>query len=103
MSTTDGTTIDYDAELKPPFDEPVIKIIKELKVENEKLKAQIPQWISVNDRVPDDNNTVLIYSKLGIDMSRSYKDRFNHDRTFNAHPEYFVTHWMRLPPVPEDE
>jgi hypothetical protein len=65
----------------------------------------VSDWISVDDRLPEFNNKVLIYDPL------SYFDKVTFDY---MHPEKvwdsecrrtkgrtYITHWMPLPPPPE--
>ena len=54
----------------------------------------VQEWISVDDRLPDVGNIVLIYSETyGVCLDSYSDDTFDY---FN------VTHWMPLPPAPED-
>lgn len=62
-------------------------------------------WISVNERLPDDDITVLIYmpgNKCGETVWIGY-----HDADEWYEPEGLcvdeVTHWMELPEPPEKE
>ena len=55
----------------------------------------VQEWISVDDRLPDVGNIVLIYSETYGVCLDSYSDD-----TF----DYFdVTHWMPLPQPPKGE
>ena len=57
------------------------------------------EWISVKDRLPDEDTWVLVYSKQGSYMN--LKVDYIHDgRWFNS---LLVTHWMPLPTLPESE
>lgn len=75
--------------------------IKDLEAENERLKAQVPKWVSVNDRLPEDLDKVLVYDEGSI-----YVAEFNnfHDgkmwvsNWFSSSVE--ETHWMPLPLPP---
>ena len=55
----------------------------------------VQEWISVDDRLPDVGNIVLIYSETDGVCLDSYSDD-----TF----DYFdVTHWMPMPQPPKGE
>ena len=55
----------------------------------------VQEWISVDDRLPDVGNIVLIYSETDGVCLDSYSDD-----TF----DYFdVTHWMPIPRLPKGE
>ena len=55
----------------------------------------VQEWVSVDDRLPDVGNIVLIYSETYGVCLDSYSDD-----TF----DYFdVTHWMPLPQPPKGE
>ena len=91
-------------------------IIQDLRRENAKLKASVPQWISVNDRLPDnkeydwvlaqvveDNGfmhipTVMEYRQSKNDwFEETYGWLSDHNGAFT------VTHWMPLPEPPKGE
>lgn len=57
-----------------------------------------PDWISVDDRLPEEGDRVLSYSNGGM-MQRDYIYRNkweSYDRGYN------VTHWMPLPKPPQE-
>lgn len=66
-------------------------------------------WISVNERLPEFSQYVLVYSvdkydnqsDAGIEID-SY-DTINDIWVESSSWERVVTHWMPLPPIPEDE
>ena len=71
----------------------------------ELLKAR--QWISVKDRLPDESEEYLVFSKRGY---RSVLDYSTRHKEFNAkdtekEPLHAieVTHWMPLPEPPKEE
>lgn len=76
--------------------------INDLKAENERLKAQLPEWISVKDRLPMcDGYFALIvdavnklYGILGRDVDGVLTQ-------FTKGPGIEATHWVQLPlPLP---
>lgn len=70
----------------------------------EKLEAQIPRWIPVEERLPDKCEFVLCIVRYG-------EDAWNHELGFVlnnkwVHPgriDGTVTHWMPLPEPPTKE
>lgn len=64
-------------------------------------KAAQPQWISVKDRLPDEDGEMVLAS----DGTRRVTANFFHDGQrfyfYNPHME-IVTHWMPLPKAPEE-
>lgn len=73
-------------------------LIKAQAAEIEKLKAQVPGWIPVADKIPPDQEEVLVLtqSKNGVrNVDKGYWaiDHFIH----RGRSE--VTHWMPLPGV----
>ena len=71
------------------------KIIEKLQ---EAAKAQaVQEWIPVSERLPDDDDLVLVYDSEGthgyIYTLRVYREFFDKFKC--------VTHWMPLPKAPE--
>ena len=72
-------------------------------------------WISVNDRLPEDSNTVLVAKKLkngsmSVDFGRYFERYTVYDRSIRATTEKplwetrgnsNVMYWMPIPKVPE--
>lgn len=59
------------------------------------------EWISVKDRLPDEDVRVLVY----LDSDRSYT-KIDTDRRFEGkwvRWGYDVTHWMPLPELPTEK
>ena len=70
----------------------------------EELLAAVPQWISVEDELPDVAEKVLTYngdfvSENWLCTVASKVGRVN----VWAYSEGFVTHWMPLPESPKEE
>ena len=73
---------------------------------NDALKAleNQPKWISVEERLPEENKSVLVfdeYNGVGISFYTRYTNSFvglSKDVLFGS-----VTHWMPLPQAPEVE
>lgn len=98
--------------------EEAIAALEHLQAENERLKAQVPRWIPVEERLPEPNtgddywvakkgprgNTIMKlaqYSDYGMAMSiDASTDVTWRDWDFTKITD--VTHWMPLPEPPKD-
>ena len=94
-------------------------IIQDLRRENAELKARVPKWISVDDRLPEETGRYLVVKKriapdeLGGNRTDIVILRFFVDDGFRmpTHiPDWIneeineeVTHWMPLPQPPKGE
>lgn len=72
----------------------------------EQLEVQLPKWISVEERLPDIDAEVLIYTNEGLYNAAQYsgEERF---WTLERNPDCWVTalgvtHWMLLPEAPKE-
>jgi hypothetical protein len=83
-------------------------LIERLTAENAALREKVPQWISVEDRLPEawkneEDNTLInymIYSPyFGVDIGNYHKEAGTW--LCMALP-CTVTHWMPLPGAPEE-
>ena len=81
-------------------------IIQDLRRENAELRERVPQWISVNDRLPEPWEQVLIYSRhdfcesaFYIGVPGKWRSTWNHEM-LDADS---VTHWMPIPQPPKGE
>ena len=65
------------------------------------LESQIPQWIPVEERLPENcRGTIFIYSKkLGVLPEASYKDGYWY---WDMDIVEDVTHWQPFPKGPEE-
>ena len=101
-------------------------IIQDLRRENAKLRARMPHWISVKDRMPemgehyqsedvlvcidyrpdDPDTTEDTYVSIGhVDFNCFGQGEFSCERDDPQGGEpspYFVTYWMPLPLAPEE-
>ena len=57
------------------------------------------QWISVKDRLPNENTRVLVYAKQGCYMNLRIDYICNGGMWFYS---MMVTHWMPLPELPKE-
>ena len=96
-----------DADCIVHLGEAAIDLIERLTAENAALREKVPQWISVEDRLPEawkneEDNTLInymIYSPyFGVDIGNYHKEAGTW--LCMALP-CTVTHWMPLPKPPE--
>ena len=94
-------------------------IIQDLRRENTELRARVQEWISVDDRLPDETGRYLAVKKriapdeLGGNRTDIVILRFFVDDGFrmpthipdwiNGEINEEVTHWMLLPELPKGE
>ena len=94
-------------------------IIQDLRRENAKLRARVQEWISVDDRLPDETGRYLAVKKriapdeLGGNRTDIVILRFFVDDGFrmpthipdwiNGEINEEVTHWMPIPELPKGE
>ena len=71
------------------------------------LEARVPKWISVKDRLPEDQRSVLTVNGhgeiriMGLWSKRGDEWIWEHnDRMMNYND---ITHWMPLPGIPKEE
>lgn len=82
--------------------------IAALQQEIEKLRAQLPRWIPVTERLPEDRSDVLVvaywHERWGVYMGWCAPER----AAWSVHigigdrSDIAVTHWMPLPEPPEE-
>ena len=61
------------------------------------LEARVPKWISVKDRLPEDDDDVLIFSNERVIFVGCYKNGQWISYSLYAIYGNVVTHWMPLP------
>ena len=92
--------------------------LEQLRDESEKLKAQVPSWIPVEERLPEEEGVYIVcvdgevkwdaYCMFeGVERWLCYDGRLNalyidpYSSKLTREPPYpRVTHWMPLPPSP---
>ena len=80
--------------------------IERLTAENAALREKVPQWISVEDRLPIDrlSKYLVAFREAGgsiVDMARYFpSDGWTCDNW--EVPQNLITHWMPLPDSPEE-
>ena len=81
-------------------------LIQDLRRENAELRARVPKWISVDDRLPEDDSDVLAYLRGG-DEGRIYPANYAKgvwfDCNFDIPVTNATTHWMPIPVPPKGE
>lgn len=68
----------------------------------QQLEAQVPQWISVEERLPSISGKYIVCTEKGSVYStgfRVYGESGHFQTDINTH----ITHWMPLPVPPEEE
>ena len=81
-------------------------IIQDLRRENAELRARVPKWISVNDRLPKEKVICIVCYKHAYCDNDGYwtiEICFYDGEKFQMHWAYKVTHWMPLPQPPKGE
>jgi hypothetical protein len=82
------------------------RLIERLTAENAALREKVPQWISVEDRLPIDrlSKYLVAFRDAGgsiVDMARYFpSDGWTCDNW--EVPQNLITHWMPLPDSPEE-
>lgn len=63
------------------------------------------EWISVKDRLPDKNGTVIgCYIGGDMEFVVYYNGEFlSYDEEGYPHKAHYITHWMPLPEPPKGE
>ena len=81
-------------------------LIERLTAENVALREKVPQWISVEDRLPIDrlSKYLVAFRDAGgsiVDMARYFpSDGWTCDNW--EVPQNLITHWLPLPDSPEE-
>ena len=81
-------------------------LIERLTAENAALREKVPQWISVEDRLPIDrlSKYLVAFRDAGgsiVDMARYFPSDGWTCNNWEA-PQNLITHWMPLPGAPEE-
>ena len=80
-------------------------LIERLTAENAALREKVPQWVSVEDRLPEAGKRVLATD--GVFVGEAYRTSADTWRRYDGVAMRdcigsAVTHWMPLPGVPEE-
>lgn len=87
--------------------------IQQLEDQIRDLTKMVPKWISVEERLPEDNANVLVYAIGNNEHSVIAMTSYTHNMYgFNIEGwrapwqyffyEYKITHWMQLPEPPKE-
>lgn len=83
-----------------------LREILELRQKVERLKAQLPKWVSVDERLPDSGVQVLCFGGLLTDLGFTHQTDFavyaGNDKDWlffdgTISDGWSITHWMPLP------
>ena len=81
-------------------------MIQDLRRENAELRARVPQWISVDDRLPEEDGYYLCCIKSSLFPDRVYIDILECAKSSFEEGHIYtdtITHWMPLPEPPKGE
>ena len=82
-----------------------LDLIERLTAENAALREKVPQWVSVEERLPIDclKKYLVAFRDAGgsiVDMARYFPSDGWTCNNWEA-PQNLITHWMPLPGAPE--
>ena len=63
----------------------------------------VPEWISVEERLPEPDTEVLARRSIGMDVECYHKEAGGYWSWDEYSGKWRVTHWMPLPEPPEVE
>lgn len=66
------------------------------------LEAQAHKWISVEERLPEEEVQVLVYGRIFMDIGWILDSKWKSEY-INAYDDDEITHWMPLPEAPKEE
>ena len=81
-------------------------IIQDLRRENAELRARVPKWIPVTERLPEEKVDCIVHYKhayCGTDGYWAIGFCYYDGEKFKLDPAYIVTHWMPIPEQPTEE
>lgn len=61
------------------------------------------EWISIEDRLPNNDNVVLVINKHRVTIARYFGNESWSGRQGKEHRLSTITHWMPLPEPPKEE
>lgn len=72
-----------------------------IREENKRLEAQVPKWISVEERLPEKSGRYLVCtSKSSVYYAKF--TRHEQDGRFHTDINTHITHWMPMPEPPKE-
>ena len=93
-------------------------MIQDLRRENAELRARVQEWISVEDRLPEESGLYITFGCTAVPVRLPHnfdKDMgkfgvwWDYDTDGKKHPRYRfieaedITHWMPMPQLPKGE
>lgn len=74
-----------------------------LEEERSVFEAQVPRWISVEDRLPEDDEMYLVYTTEHTCAVYRYWGDGEWETEWGEDASHNITHWMPLPVAPKEE
>lgn len=68
--------------------------------EDHGLLVEPPRWIPVTERLPDDDDSYLVWNGNNIFVAIYWGDG---EWMFDSYTTHEVTHWMPLPELPKED
>lgn len=79
-----------------------LALIERLEAERDAALAKVPEWISVEERLPESAGKYIVCTKKRAVYCTAF--RFFHGKGYFATDSTtHITHWMPLPKAPEEE
>ena len=96
-----GKFVEANCRIASRLLEEAASALEQLQAETERLKAQMPRWIPVEERLPmPDENPVLVYDYSGVGMAWYSSTMGWMYMTGLGCVD--ITHWMHLPQPPKE-
>ena len=98
-------TSHFDLELEPVIEKEVLRMIDE----QETILVKPPKWVSVKDRLPEDEGLVLAFGDEGLLIAEHYrfgdwvKFMLDKDGRYMCPYPTTIYYWMPLPEPPKME
>lgn len=95
--------IGFMSIMQVPFmnDPDALAYIEEVKTVLKQVKAQEPGWISVKDRLPEEDTDVLVANGVGIEIAAYTTNPVK--QWYGMHgQDVYVKYWMPLPEPPKE-
>ena len=69
----------------------------------QQLEAQVPRWIPVEERLPEDDEMYLVYTTENTCAVYRYWGDGEWETEWGEDASHDITHWMPLPEPPKEE
>ena len=103
-----GKFVEANCRIASRLLEEAASALEQLQAENERLKAQVPRWIPVEERKPaSGENPILIYKvvndrSMNKNIGTAWYSPYHGWIPTNGTKINGVTHWMPLPKPPKE-